>query len=244
MAASQNGSLCYAKDKIHMTEISENHFDSIAAEYDYWKQKNWYYYQNLISLYRSHIPEGAQVLEIGCGTGDVLAALKPAAGRGIDTSGEMIAIAQKKHAANPRLKFEKEDITQGDAVFPEEYIFLADVLEHVGDMPSFLRHLGQRARPDATVVVSVANPLWEPLLMIAEKLGMKMPEGPHTRYSIRATDRILKEAGFEIHKKQFSLLVPKPVPGSAWLNARFSSVPILRGLGFVVYWVLKTKVHS
>lgn len=224
-----------------MSEISESHFDAIAKEYDYWKQKNWYYYLNLISLYRLYIPEGVHVLEIGCGTGDVLAALKPAAGRGIDTSGEMIAIAEKKHAANPHLKFEKEDITQEAAVFPEEYIFSADVLEHVSDMPSFLRHLAQRARPDATVVVSVANPLWEPLLMVAEKLGMKMPEGPHTRYSIKDTERFLREAGFTIEKKAFSLLVPKPLPGAKWLNARFASIPVLRHFGFVIYWVLRLE---
>lgn len=227
-----------------MSEISESHFDAIAAEYDYWKQKNWYYYQNLISRYRSYIPEGAHVLEIGCGTGDVLAALKPGTGRGIDTSGEMIAIARKKHADRRRLTFEKADITQDTTPFPEDYIFSADVLEHVSDMSLFLRSLAQRARTDATIVVSVANPFWEPLLMVAEKLGMKMPEGPHMRYSIRATDRILKEAGFDVQSRNFSLLVPKPIPGAAWINARFSSVPLIRNLGFVVYWVLrKKKVH-
>jgi len=224
-----------------MTEISESHFDAIAAEYDYWKQKNWYYYQNLIALYRAHIPEGSNILEIGCGTGDVLAKLKPSHGHGIDISGEMIAIAQRKHSANAALTFEKADIAKGYEPFPEDYIFLADVLEHVGDMPSFLKHLARRTSPDAMVVISVANPLWEPVLMLAEKFGMKMPEGPHTRYGIGDTEGFMREAGFNIEKKGFGLLVPKPVPGAGWLNAQFASVPVLKRLGFIVYWVLRLE---
>lgn len=223
-----------------MIEVSESHFDSIAAEYDYWKKKNWYYYQNLVALYRMHIPEGARVLEIGCGTGDLLAKLKPLQGRGVDISGEMIAIAKKKHSSNHSLTFERADITEGHTPFAEDYIFLADVLEHVGDMPSFLKHLARRTSPNATVIVSLANPLWEPLLMLSEKFGMKMPEGPHTRYSIKDTEQYLRDAGFTIEEKAFSLLVPKPLPGANWLNARFSKIPLLRRLGFVVYWVLKT----
>lgn len=224
-----------------MSEISESHFDSIAAEYDYWKQKNWYYYKNLIALYRAHIPKGSTVLEIGCGTGDVLAKLEPSRGHGIDISNEMISIAKKKHADNAALVFERADITEAEDQFSEDYIFLADVLEHVGHMPSFLSHLGRRVKPDATVVISVANPLWEPLLMLAEKLGMKMPEGPHERYSIRDTEQYMREAGFTIEKKAYSLLVPKPLPGADWLNARFSSIPLLRRFGFVIYWVLRKR---
>lgn len=222
-------------------EISEVHFDQIAAQYDYWKQKNWFYYQNLVALYRGYIPEGSQVLEIGCGTGDLLAKLKPSQGRGVDISNEMIAIAKKKHAANRSLTFMREDITEGQAPFPEHYIFLADVLEHVGDMPSFLKHLARRTASHATIVISVANPLWEPLLMLSEKFGMKMPEGPHTRYSIKETERFMREAGFTIEEKAFSLLVPKPLPGAAWLNARFASVPLLRSFGFVIHWVLRVE---
>ena len=197
-----------------MIEVSETHFDAIAAEYDHWKKKNWYYYQNLIALYRAHIPEGARVLEIGCGTGDVLAQLKPGHGRGVDISGEMVAIARNKHARNTSLFFDREDITLGQEQFSEDYIFLADVLEHVGHMPSFLEHLARRTKPGSTIVISVANPLWEPALMLAEKCGMKMPEGPHTRYSLIETDRIMALAGLKNVYKGYRLHVPKPQTGS------------------------------
>ena len=49
----------------------------IAGEYDRWKEKSAYYYRLLAEIYRDRVPEGASVLEIGCGTGTLLAALSP-----------------------------------------------------------------------------------------------------------------------------------------------------------------------
>jgi 2-polyprenyl-3-methyl-5-hydroxy-6-metoxy-1,4-benzoquinol methylase len=218
--------------------FSESHFDAIAAEYDYWKQKNSYYHENLKQLYGQFIPRGAKVLEIGCGTGDILARLDPKEGRGVDVSEEMVEIARHKYAKRPELHFEREDIFERADSFGYPYIFLADVLEHVGDLERFVRQLAARTDSGASVVISVANPLWEPVLMLAEKLHMKMPEGPHTRDSIPETERIFKAAGFTLAERGYRLLVPKRLPGADWINARFYSWPLIRRFGFVVYWVL------
>lgn len=240
MASPEDGCFRYAENQIHMT-YSEGHFDAIAEEYDYWKKKNSYYHENLKALYGSYIPKDERVLEIGCGTGDILARLEPKEGRGVDVSEEMVEIARRKYAAKSNLQFERDDIFESTEKFGYPYIFLADVLEHVGDLGKFVRQLAVRTDPGSTVVISVANPLWEPLLMLAEKLHMKMPEGPHTRDSIRETERIFISSGFTITERGYRLLIPKRVPGGDFINARFHRVPILRHLGFVVYWVLKLE---
>ncbi|MSU73826.1 class I SAM-dependent methyltransferase [Candidatus Kaiserbacteria bacterium] len=218
---------------------SEGHFDAIAEDYDYWKKKNAYYHENLKALYGEYIPKGERVLEIGCGTGDILARLEPKEGRGVDVSEEMVEIARRKYSGKPNLQFEREDIFESAKMFGYPYIFLADVLEHVGNLEKFMQQLAARTDFGSTVVISVANPLWEPVLMLAEKLHMKMPEGPHTRDSIQETERIFRESGFTLAERGFRLLVPKKIPGSDWVNARFHRLPLLRRLGFVVYWVLK-----
>ncbi|MEK7133845.1 MAG: class I SAM-dependent methyltransferase [Patescibacteria group bacterium] len=219
--------------------FSEGHFDAIAAEYDYWKKKNAYYHENLKALYEEYIPKSARVLEIGCGTGDILARLEPKEGRGVDVSGEMVEIARRKYAGRTNLQFEREDIFESTESFGYPYIFLADVLEHVGDLRKFIRQLASRADVGSTIVISVANPLWEPILMLAEKLHMKMPEGPHTRDSIRETERIFRASGFVLEKRGYRLLIPKKVPGSDWINTHFYRVRFLAPLGFVVFWVLQ-----
>ena len=45
----------------------EEHFDEIALNYDYWKEKNSYYYDTIKTFALRIIPPGSNVLEVGCG---------------------------------------------------------------------------------------------------------------------------------------------------------------------------------
>src|SRR5512137_1716872 len=83
------------------------HWDSVAIRRDTWSSLGTYYHQRLNQIYQNLISPGQTILEIGCGTGDLLAALKPSFGVGIDLSGEMMKRATQMH---PELKF-----IQGDA---------------------------------------------------------------------------------------------------------------------------------
>src|SRR6185369_7862668 len=72
--------------------------DGFADERDRWREKNAYYYRSIEELVRFVVPAGARVLEVGCGTGDLLAALQPSVGVGIDASPRMIERARHKHS--------------------------------------------------------------------------------------------------------------------------------------------------
>jgi len=63
------------------------------------KKVRWssYYHHRLNATYRSIIPAGSTILEVGCGRGDLLAFLEPSVGVGVDFSEGMIAAAQKAH---------------------------------------------------------------------------------------------------------------------------------------------------
>ena len=213
----------------------QEHFDQVAKEYDYWKNKNWYYYQNLKALYKSFIPIGKKVWEIGCGTGDILADLEPSFGFGTDISPEMIGLAQTKH---PNLRFQSSDLDQITSTENFGYIIIPDVLEHVKDLNNFFAQLARLSKPETKIIISIVNPLWEPPLMLAEKLKMKMPEGPHWRLSISENEQIFKKNGFEIKEKGYRLLIPKKLPGSDWINSRFHKTPLAK-LGFNFYWILR-----
>ena len=52
-------------------------FDRLASERESWQQRASYYYEDQRQYLRFLVPEGLRVLEIGCGLGDQLAALKP-----------------------------------------------------------------------------------------------------------------------------------------------------------------------
>src|SRR5438105_1536035 len=61
-------------------------YDRFATERDSWRAKNAAYYKNIERLVHFVVPKGANVLEIGTGTGDLLASLEPKHGVGIDIS--------------------------------------------------------------------------------------------------------------------------------------------------------------
>ena len=86
-------------------------YDEIAAFFDRfaevdatWRKRNRGYFEQLECVYRFLVPPGASVLEIGCGSGDLLASLQPSDGLGVDVSGEMVELARSRH---PGLEFEQ-----------------------------------------------------------------------------------------------------------------------------------------
>ena len=86
--------------------------DASAPERRKWLARAAFFHQEDLRYLKFLIPEGARVLELGCGTGDLLAALKPSFGVGVDFSDGMIAQASKAH---PDLTFLVGDIE--DAAF-------------------------------------------------------------------------------------------------------------------------------
>jgi ubiquinone/menaquinone biosynthesis C-methylase UbiE len=74
-----------------------NYFDSIAERWDRWQEHNRYYHKNVKHLLQFLIPQHTSVLELGCATGDLLNAVQPSIGVGVDISSKMVHIAQKKY---------------------------------------------------------------------------------------------------------------------------------------------------
>jgi ubiquinone/menaquinone biosynthesis C-methylase UbiE len=87
------------------------YMDRIAEKRDSFIKQNIYYYVDLVKLLRFNIPEGASILEIGCGTGFLLNKLNPKRGIGIDISGNMIARAKEKYPDQEFLQMDAENIT-------------------------------------------------------------------------------------------------------------------------------------
>lgn len=230
----------------------EQHFDVISPDYDKFKIAHWYYYDTLKRILREELGDlgGKSVLEVGCGTGDLLASLAPGRGVGIDVSRGMIGIASRKHHA--RVNASGSHATGSNATGGKTLSFLhisapdlakrskerydaivcVDVIEHMTDVPADIAAMSWLVKHDGKIVILMANPLWEPLLLLFEKLKMKMPEGPHYRMPYRKVKRIIAEAGLEVVRHDWYLAFPKHVPYlSNPFNAIVHAIPVVRRLG-------------
>jgi ubiquinone/menaquinone biosynthesis C-methylase UbiE len=220
------------KDKIR------KRFDTLAEKRQYWRNRNKYYYSDQEKYFQFLIPKGLSILELGCGTGDLLNALKPGRGVGIDFSPEMIRIAGKRFS---NLDFRLADIEQLES-WGETFdvLIMADVVGHLIDIQATFRQLHMFCRPDTRIVVSYYNFFWEPILKMGEMMGLKMPQHHQNWLSSNDICNLLSLAYFQVVKTEFRLLVPKRIPWfSNFINKYLASLPFLRKLCLCQYIVAR-----
>ena len=117
-------------------------FDEASENRDRWRRRT--YHEEVLRFCRCAIPEGSSVLIIGCGTGDLLAGLKPARGLGIDFSEAMIKRARKKY---PNLEFRigrAENLPEGERF---EWIILSDLLGFLPGHPARIQRTVESRTP-------------------------------------------------------------------------------------------------
>lgn len=214
------------------------HFDSIAAHYDLGKFDRTYYWQELVSIYREHVPPKSSVLDIGCGTGILLASLDPRRGAGLDMSPAMVKAARAKH---PQYEFWTEDIARPARQEVFERVVICNVLEHLPDPGLAVDGLKAYADRRTRFVATVSNPLWAGPLHLAEVLGLKFPEGVHEWMSLRDIRRLLEWHGFEVEAVEGRILLPVRVPLLSGLVNRLARRRPLRRLCFVYVVVFRLK---
>ena len=220
----------------------QKHFDALAETYDRGKTHAWYYYRVLKSIAAAHVPLGRVVLEVGCGTGDLLVAVKPKYGVGIDISTRMIELAKDKYRAEPYVHFKESSLGAYQPEIAFDYVLFFDVIEHLENQKEDLMHLGAIMRSGTTLLASMANPLWEPILMLLEKFHLKMPEGPHHRIPRKEFLALLGASGFSLVHEGRKLLIPAYIPWFSPAINRFAErLPLLRELCMVQYFICKKR---
>lgn len=185
------------------------YFDSVAEERDAWQKKSVYYHSELARYLRFLIPEGSMVLEIGCGTGDLLNALQPRHGLGIDLSPKMVEVARRNH---PHLRFEVGDLENLAVEETFEFVILVETIGHVSDIQLALKELHKVCRPETRVIVVYYNYLWEPLLKLSESIGLRMKRPLQHWLPLQDLENLFFLNEFEVVKRRCHLLIPFFIP--------------------------------
>ncbi len=192
------------------------HWDRVSAAYGRPGRAGAFYHRLVARLFSFLVPPGRRVLELGCGQGDLLAALAPSLGVGVDFSGRMIEEAQKRH---PGLTFVKADAADFD--FPEkfDFIILSDLVNDLWDAQEVLRRLSPLCHPGTRVLVNFYNNLWRVPLAVVRRLGLGADLLTQNWFSPHDVINLLTLSGFEVLKRSIGILLPLDIPlVSGFLN--------------------------
>lgn len=181
---------------------------AIAERRPDWHRRNTYYYQVLMRVLRHVIEPGKRLLNLRCQTGLFLEGLSASHGIGVDISPEMVNVARRTHSRFTYFEAFPEDFSTSEKF---DYILLNDVGEIV-DIQKTLLQLHSACGRHTRLVIYNYNHLWEPLLKLAERLGLKIPQPEQNWLSEQDLIGFLALAGFEWLKTYRTTLLPKYVP--------------------------------
>src|SRR5258708_30348180 len=216
-----------------------DHFEANGDELDRWREFNAAYHADDRKFMQFLIPPGERVLELGCGRGDLLAALKPSYGVGIDFGAETIAKANARH---PDLYFVLGDVedpaTLSSIEGPFDYIVIADTIGMFEDIDGKLRLVHHLCAPSTRIIISYYSHLWEPVLKLAELLHLRSRQ-PKINYIATADFLNLMDlADFEVISQERRQLIPQRWFGlGPFVNRFIAPLPGIRQLCLRTYIV-------
>lgn len=231
-----------AADHVFVTEPSDDSdlFVAEASDYSNLRRRFWdsihdsgnrswgaYYRTRLQKAYRHLIPEGASVLELGCGTGELLAALNPGSGVGVDFSKQALQTARARY---PELTFVQADVHELD--LPEQvfdYIILSELVNDLWDVQKVLSALRPYCGPRTRLVFNFYSHLWNTPLSLARRMGIgtrSLPQNWLTKHDIA---NLLEISGYQVLRQWEEVIAPLRSPFlSDYLNRYLAKIAPFR----------------
>lgn len=233
------------RKRAHNEQVAE-HFDRRAASRRDWLRRNRYFYGRDLQALRKIIPEGARVLEIGCGVGNLLAGLKPSYGLGIDISSEMIEVARQSY---PDLHFACRNIeTATDLAEVAEafdFVVMSDLVGLLFDVQELLRSAHRLFAAHTRLVITYYNHWWEPAAALWAKVGMSAQRPKQNWFAFRELIDLLQLENYDVIQSQRRELSPMRLLGLGTLINRYvAPLPLINLLCWRSYIVARSRSSS
>lgn len=183
-------------------------WDDIAST----DSRSWggYYHRQLQNIYRHLIPKGYTVLEVGCSRGNLLAALEPTHGCGVDFSSRIIA---KARLAHPDLEFvvaDAHELNLGDRTF--DYIIVSDLINDLWDVQAVLVKLLPYCASHTRIIFNFHSHLWNVPLRFARKLGVATSSLPQNWLTREDMKNLLEISGYQPLRQWEEVIAPVSIP--------------------------------
>jgi SAM-dependent methyltransferase len=206
-----------------------------------------YFLEYLARVLRARIPAGQVVLDVGCGAGELLAALQPSRGVGIDLSGTAIAAARQAHP-DAALTFHQGDGAD-PAVLKElggpfDVVLMINVVTNLADVQGAFESVASVCHQRTRVFVYSYSRLWQPALRAAEMAGLKARPPAEAWLPPEEVRNMLQLADYEVVRRDYQVVMPLYVPLlSDLVNRYVGHLPIVELLSLMYGLVARPAPH-
>jgi len=217
----------------HLDIRNLDYFEAIAPKRKKIRNRHRYYWNDITRYIQYFVHENASVLEVGCGTGEMLNELVAAQKTGIDYSPEMIKVA-KQSFPDLDLRVMNANNLEFDRTY--DVVILSNLIGFVDDIQHVFLELKKVCHPNTKVIVSFYNSTWEPFLSFAEKIGLKTKSPQQNWLTHFDINNLLYLAGFDVYRQVRRTLIPFNIPILSFVfNKYFAKLPLLRYLGLNMF---------
>lgn len=195
------------------------HWDGVARKLDSWRGWSRRYHQRLSEIYRFLVPPGQRVLEVGCGRGELLDALNPGDGLGVDFSPAMIERARRRRPGHHFLLADAHELGEVEGKF--DFIVLSDLVNDLWDIQTVFTQVARLCHPRTRLIINTHSHLWEWPLAIAQRLNIAKPRLQQNWLAPEDVAALLRLTGFEVIRRWPEILWPLNTPLLSWFCNRY-----------------------
>jgi SAM-dependent methyltransferase len=199
--------------------------------------------RQMAKLHARYIPPGERVVEWGCGGGDLLAALQPAQGLGLDADPRQVATAQRRHSG-AGCEFREGRLPDTAIEGKWDHIVLNYLPGYLPDAQTAFEALRAQAHARTRLYVTSLNHIWVPAIKVAASFGGVVKRDYWNWLSRGDLVNLLELAGWEVVVARGEQWLPFEVPVLEPLCNRFlARLPALHVLGMTVFIVARPRVQ-
>ncbi len=199
----------------------KKYFDKIAIDRIKYRKRRSYYWESITKYIDYFLTDDKSVLEVGCGTGELIGKIKGKEKIGIDFSELMIENAKKQFPDVEFYTMEAENL-KFDRKF--DVIILSNVIGYLNDVHKVFGELYELSDSNTKIIITYYNFLWEPFIKFAEFLRIKKKTPIQSWLSHYDIENLLNLSGFEVFRRNKRMLIPINIPIISFLFNRFIGV--------------------
>jgi len=205
------------------------YFESRADNWVKYRKRRSYYWDSITRYCNYYIQEDSSVLEIGCGSGELLNAVNGHRKLGIDFCEPILNQAKEQF---PDLHFELMDAENITIKEKYDVIILSNLIGVIDDIEHVFNELKKVCHEQTRIIVTYYNRFWEPIIRFAEWLRIKKRTPEQNWLSSGDISNLFYLTGFDAYKSSRSMFLPYRIPVLSWLLNRFvSRLPFFQVFG-------------